>query len=282
MGDSSEIFGGLGLLPIGPFARLAGVHVKSLRYYDRVGALRPVRVDPDTGYRAYAPWQLLVAEAVSLGVASGLPLRRFAPRYLEPPRAIRYARLVEDGLAEAEARLRELRARVRLLRALRALMAHGDAVSAAPGGLFGPCRLPAWVCRASPVPPGASPAAVFRRLIADLLDDGQRMGYDSGAILLRRGGETRRLLYVALRPPVPKGTRGLLRVPAADWLCAVSDTPLFAPAARLPAAFREGDALIVERDLFTGRFAVAPPRLEWLRADLPAAFAAKAFALAQA
>ena len=45
-----------------------------------------------------------------------------------------------------------------------------------------------------------------------------------------------------------------------------------APAARRPAAFLEGDTLIVERDLFTPDFAIAPPRLEWLRAPLPPRF----------
>ncbi len=269
MGDTSEIFGGPRLLPIGQFARLAGMNVKALRYYDRVGALRPARVHRLTGYRAYAPWQLRVAEAIELGVDFGLPLRRFAPRYLEGRRAIRYGRLVEDGLAEAEARLRELRARVRLLRELRALMAHGDALAAAEDGTLGPCRLPGWVCRTAPCAPDADPDAVFRRLVADLLADGLRVGYDSGALLLRQGGETRRFLYATLRPPIPKGTRGLFRVPAGDWLCAASDRPLLDPDARLPAPFRDGDALIVERDLFTSDFAIAPPRLEWLRGPLP-------------
>ena len=43
---------------IGTVARLAGVSVRTLRYYDEIGLLRPTWVDPDTGYRWYEPEQL--------------------------------------------------------------------------------------------------------------------------------------------------------------------------------------------------------------------------------
>ena len=45
-------------LTIGSLARLSGLTVKALRHYDRVGLLRPVSVDRETGYRRYAPDQL--------------------------------------------------------------------------------------------------------------------------------------------------------------------------------------------------------------------------------
>jgi len=43
---------------VGTFARLGGVSVRTLRYYDEIGLLRPVWVDPHTGYRWYEPDQL--------------------------------------------------------------------------------------------------------------------------------------------------------------------------------------------------------------------------------
>lgn len=46
------------MLPIGRFARLAGLSVGALRHYDEVDLLRPARVDPETGYRSYRRDQL--------------------------------------------------------------------------------------------------------------------------------------------------------------------------------------------------------------------------------
>ncbi len=46
------------LLPIGRFARLAGLSIGALRHYHELGLLEPARVDPDTSYRSYARAQL--------------------------------------------------------------------------------------------------------------------------------------------------------------------------------------------------------------------------------
>jgi DNA-binding transcriptional MerR regulator len=46
------------MFKIGDFAKLSRVTVRTLRYYEEVGLLKPVQVDKWTGYRYYAPDQL--------------------------------------------------------------------------------------------------------------------------------------------------------------------------------------------------------------------------------
>jgi DNA-binding transcriptional MerR regulator len=46
------------MLKIGEFSKLSRVSVKALRHYDEIGLLRPVQVDPSTGYRFYGHEQL--------------------------------------------------------------------------------------------------------------------------------------------------------------------------------------------------------------------------------
>ena len=52
------------LLPIGRFARLAGLSIGALRHYDELDLLRPADVDRTTGYRRYRRDQLEVAQAI--------------------------------------------------------------------------------------------------------------------------------------------------------------------------------------------------------------------------
>ncbi len=59
-----------GLLQIGELARLGGVSVKALRFYDDQGLLRPEHVDPHTGYRYYT-----LEQAAQLAIITNL---RFA------------------------------------------------------------------------------------------------------------------------------------------------------------------------------------------------------------
>jgi effector-binding domain-containing protein len=51
-------------LPIGLFARLAGLTVRAVRHYGELGLLQPVHVDPETGYRFYSQDQLVDAAVI--------------------------------------------------------------------------------------------------------------------------------------------------------------------------------------------------------------------------
>lgn len=46
------------MIKIGDFSKLSFLSVKTLRYYDEMGLLKPVQVDPFTGYRYYSASQL--------------------------------------------------------------------------------------------------------------------------------------------------------------------------------------------------------------------------------
>ncbi|MET8975965.1 MerR family transcriptional regulator [Streptomyces sp. NPDC004539] len=74
------------LLTIGAFARASRLSPKALRLYDELDLLRPVRVDPDTGYRHYAPEQLEQARLIAWLRRLGMPLPQIrALRDLPPP-----------------------------------------------------------------------------------------------------------------------------------------------------------------------------------------------------
>jgi DNA-binding transcriptional MerR regulator len=53
------------LLPIGRFARLAGLSVGALRHYDELDLLRPADIDRFTGYRRYRRAQLETARTIA-------------------------------------------------------------------------------------------------------------------------------------------------------------------------------------------------------------------------
>ncbi|MEU0601925.1 MerR family transcriptional regulator [Streptomyces sp. NPDC006393] len=62
------------MLTIGAFAKACRLSPKALRLYDELDLLRPARVDPDTGYRYYAPAQLEQARLVAWLRRLGMPL----------------------------------------------------------------------------------------------------------------------------------------------------------------------------------------------------------------
>ena len=62
------------LLPIGRFARLAGLSVGALRHYDELDLLRPAEVDSSSGYRRYRRDQLETARSIARLRELELPL----------------------------------------------------------------------------------------------------------------------------------------------------------------------------------------------------------------
>lgn len=77
-------------------ARLAGVSVRTLHWYDEIGLLRPARVT-EAGYRMYGPDEVDALQSILFYRALGVPLkqdrcadggrlRRTAGRFAEPSR----------------------------------------------------------------------------------------------------------------------------------------------------------------------------------------------------
>lgn len=62
-------------LTISEFAKLRNVNINSLRYYEKLGILKPAWTDPKTKYRYYLPEQINVLDVISLCIHFGIPLK---------------------------------------------------------------------------------------------------------------------------------------------------------------------------------------------------------------
>ncbi|WP_134685159.1 MerR family transcriptional regulator [Brevibacillus migulae] len=64
---------------ISAFSKLSRVSVKTLRYYDELGMLKPIAVDEASGYRYYSPEQLLTVQRILAYKELGLTLEQIMP-----------------------------------------------------------------------------------------------------------------------------------------------------------------------------------------------------------
>ena len=93
------------MIRIGDFSKLSRVSVKTLRYYDEMGLLKPIAVDTFTGYRLYEYSQLSILNRILALRDLGFSLEEIG-------------RLLDDGLSVEQMRgmlkLRETEARQRV------------------------------------------------------------------------------------------------------------------------------------------------------------------------
>lgn len=108
------------MLKIGDLSKLSQVSVKTLRYYDEVGLLKPSQVDRFTGYRYYSIDQIPRLNRILAFKDLGLSLEQIG-RLLDedlPPAQIRgMLRMkqaeIQDQLQDEQSRLRRIEARLR-------------------------------------------------------------------------------------------------------------------------------------------------------------------------
>lgn len=62
-------------ITIGELSKLTGVNAKSLRYYEKIGILRPAYIDSENGYRYYTYSQIPLANAAQFYVGMDIPLK---------------------------------------------------------------------------------------------------------------------------------------------------------------------------------------------------------------
>lgn len=63
------------LLTIGEVSKMKGVGIKSLRYYEKIGVLKPAYVDENSGYRYYAMRQMADIDIIITCIDLGIPLK---------------------------------------------------------------------------------------------------------------------------------------------------------------------------------------------------------------
>lgn len=107
------------MFKIGAFSQLTGVTIKALRYYDRVGLLKPQEVDRFTGYRYYTVSQIDRLNRILALKDLGLSLDEISQVLCENPSAaelrgmlrLKQAQL-RQSISEEQARLERVEARL--------------------------------------------------------------------------------------------------------------------------------------------------------------------------
>ncbi len=97
---------------IGDFSRFGRVSVKTLRYYDEVGLLKPAKVDRFTGYRYYSGDQLPRLNRILALKNLGLSLEDVAKLLSNDPPLAKIRDVLQSRLAEIRQRLSEDQGRI--------------------------------------------------------------------------------------------------------------------------------------------------------------------------
>lgn len=254
------------LFSIGGLSKLTGVHVRCLRYYEKLGILCPAYVDADSGYRYYTFFHMRIVEAIQYCVELDIPLKEFHQFISEESGHIDYAALVAYGNRITEEKLQKILGRRRFLERLEKEMVRADDYGRSN---FARCTLPENYCYCIPYEgsqTGEGFHSAMYRLIDQVEKSGLRAGYDNGMLLLAEGGEQKTYLFINIRDAGPEllGHPAVIRIPAGEFLCTVSGE---SHICRAPEIFcrqfaRPGKQVVIEAELLTEQYHYRRPVFE--------------------
>lgn len=92
---------------ISEFAKLRGININSLRYYEKLGILKPAYIDEKTGYRYYSAEQLTLLNKIILCIQLGISLKEMAT-YIDENGNLQSQKLLERGKIVAQKRIEEM------------------------------------------------------------------------------------------------------------------------------------------------------------------------------
>jgi DNA-binding transcriptional MerR regulator len=127
------------MFKIGDFSRLSRVSIKTLRYYDRVGLLKPAHVDPNSDYRYYTADQLATLNLILALKDFGLSLDQIRQLLVESvPMEQLHGMLrlkqieLKAQIADEQQRLARIEARLKQIEQQQAVDVNGIVVKSIP------------------------------------------------------------------------------------------------------------------------------------------------------
>jgi len=92
---------------ISEFAKLRDININSLRYYEKLGLLKPAIIDENNGYRYYSAEQVSLLNKIILCIQLGIPLKDMVA-FLDEDGNLESQKLLEQGRIVAKQRIKEM------------------------------------------------------------------------------------------------------------------------------------------------------------------------------
>lgn len=181
---------------VSEFSKLSGVSPKSLRYYDKLGILKPAVIDSDNGYRYYSLTQIVRAECIKFFAELDIPLSSFKTFYDEENDCLHLEKLFSYSTEQIEKKLSAIRKNMNKLRDLQSEVLRVTKVSQTDGKMTTHImQKKLWI---EPCSYGFEEAGYYhlaKEINKKISENGYSSGYEYGLLYFFKDSRLQRYLY---------------------------------------------------------------------------------------
>lgn len=252
------------LLSIGEISNITGVHISSLRYYDRIGILKPAYIDPESNYRYYSNSQIGIVEAIQACVEMDIPLKQYLSFTEHEGQTIYVEKLLEYGKQQAQKKMQAIQSALKKIEQLQSEIEHSNFLLNTKSPII--YEVPKKKYFVVPVNTPLTNASyhTLDRLHLIATENGYIAGQELGLLYIFHGEDVQRYQFIEITSSAKKGDKNVLILPAGKYLAKVVETDSIEIA---PCLFQEQFAedypkIVIETELFTGNANVEKPLFE--------------------
>lgn len=256
------------LLSIGELSKITGVHIKSLRYYDDLGILKPAYIDPDSKYRYYTFQQKATVEAIQFCVDMGVPLKQFNT-YTNEQENIFYTDLIKQGTSIVEKKIIQMQERLKRLKIMQDNVTRAEeSYQSVTPKIYTLDARDCWLTPYEGKLLCEDASTISKSTILEIYQNGFQLGNTYGLILLPKDNQWVQYLFVDIC--VSDGTTSLedypqiLHIPQGKYLCKATTESNISDAWNWSKNIVEKEQIefIIETELFIGNYNFTDPVLE--------------------
>ena len=247
------------LLSIGDLAKLTGASLRSLRYYEKLGILIPIHINPDSGYRYYSFDQTHLVEIIMFCIELDIPLKEFS-RFSDADGVMDYRAFFQKGREIAVQKQKSIERGLKLIDDIGRKMDLTE--SHQPGEIYERKMMKRYFYTKS-CGTSLKDVDLFSVTMSFLdLPFGEEDYYDLfdyGFLCEHSSDGTQH--HVFLEVPKHMRSKQIKKVPAGTYLCRQDENPQIERVSELFAAYLKNSTsyIAIETEIFTGKGKITKP-----------------------
>lgn len=250
------------LLTIGEFSKLAETHIKSLRYYDQIGVLKPAYIDPNTNYRYYTFQQLGTLDAIKTCIELNIPLKDFSSYTENSGNVIHVSKLLEQGKRIANEKINAIREGIKNIEMLQHEIElckdiqnqHGPSIIDFPSKKY-------YILSYEGETNSTTYNNGYHTLLRDVNQAGHKVGYDMGKMFIFNNQTVKQYDFVEIISSAKGKSKNIITMPNGHCItkCILSSRIQYA-AEEFPDQFAmDYEKIVIETELFTEDINIESP-----------------------
>lgn len=247
------------LLSIGEVSEISGVHINSLRYYDKLGILKPAYIDPDTNYRYYSITQIEMIEAIQMCVELDIPLKQYLNFTANEGQTIHAEQLLDYGKIQAEKKIQAIYKGLNHIKRLKTEIEHANLlINTAQAVVYEVPRKRYFIIPMKGVPTDDDYISIDRlRFVA--ANKGYQTGLELGLLyFFKADNMIERYQFIEVVSDTKTEDKNIIIIPAGRFIAkAVSADDIENAPCHFPEQFKQDyTKIVIETELFTGNIDV--------------------------